>query len=83
MQAQGTCRLWGPLAGLRGAVRWVHRVLQLPIAACVGRSQLVPVPDVASVVVGAAGATAGATGTRTGHIQLKPRRRGNPLAPVM
>ena len=27
--------------------------------------------------------TAGATGTRAAHLQLKPRRRGNPPAPVM
>ena len=27
--------------------------------------------------------TAGATGTRAAHIQLKPRRRGNPPVPVM
>ena len=26
--------------------------------------------------------TAGARGTRATHIQLKPRRRGNPLAPM-
>ena len=36
-------------------MRLVHRLFQLPFSACVGRSWLVPMPDVASVVVGAAG----------------------------
>ena len=56
MRAQDSRLLYGELGSLTCAVRLVQLVFLLPLTECVGRVLLLPVPNVALVVVGEAGA---------------------------